>query len=270
MRYLTPQQNRLMRWRARILAGILAVVCFGGLLVRLFLLQVVDRDGYAARAADQQLRGATLPAPRGKIYASDGTLLAASETCWTIRASPRELDDALVEPAARALSGILEIDYDETLEKLSQRSSNDCLLRRRVDREMADAVRDWCTENGAEGIQIRQDTRRVYPQGDFMGGILGFTDVDNAGLWGLELEYNEELTGQNGEILTAKNAWGYDMPTHYQTVVDAVLGNTLALTIDANIQHWLESAMDAAVREHNVAQRGVGIVMDVQTGRSWP
>ena len=87
-----------MRWRARILAGILAVVCFGGLLVRLFLLQVVDRDGYAARAADQQLRGATLPAPRGKIYASDGTLLAASETCWTIRASPRELDDALVEP----------------------------------------------------------------------------------------------------------------------------------------------------------------------------
>ena len=266
MRYLTPQQNRLMRWRARILAGILAVVCFGGLLVRLFLLQVVDRDGYAARAADQQLRGATLPAPRGEIYASDGTLLAASETCWTIRASPRELDDALVEPAARALSGILEIDYDETLEKLSQRSSNDCLLRRRVDREMADAVRDWCTENGAEGIQIRQDTRRVYPQGDFMGGILGFTDVDNAGLWGLELEYNEELTGQNGEILTAKNAWGYDMPTHYQTVVDAVPGNTLTLTIDANIQHWLESAMDAAVREHNVAQRGVGIVMDVQTG----
>ena len=66
MRYLTPQQNRLMRWRARILAGILAVVCFGGLLVRLFLLQVVDRDGYAARAADQQLRGATLPAPGGK------------------------------------------------------------------------------------------------------------------------------------------------------------------------------------------------------------
>ena len=83
---------------------------------------------------------------------------------------------------------------------------------------------------------------------------------------GLELEYNEELTGQNGEILTAKNAWGYDMPTHYQTVVDAVPGNTLTLTIDANIQHWLESAMDAAVREHNVAQRGVGIVMDVQTG----
>lgn len=266
MRHLTPEQNRLMRRRARVLAGGMAVLCFGGLLVRLFVLQLLDPGGYAARAADQQLRGATLPAARGEIFSADGTLLAASETCWTIRAAPRELEDALVEPAARALSGILEIDYQETLEKLSQRSSNDCLLRRRVDQEMADAVRSWCTEHNAQGIQIRQDTKRVYPQGDFLGGILGFTDVDNAGLWGLELEYNEELTGQNGEILTAKNAWGYDLPTHYQTLVEAIPGNTLTLTIDANIQHWLESAMDAAVREHNVAQRGVGIVMDVQTG----
>lgn len=266
MRHLSPRQNRLMKRRARVLAVLLAVVCFGGLLVRLFILQLLDSGGYAARAADQQLRGATLPAARGEILSADGTLLAASETCWTIRAAPRELADELVEPAARALSEILEIDYEETLEKFSQRTSNDCLLRRRVDREMADAVRDWCQENGAQGIQIRQDTKRVYPQGDFMGGILGFTDVDNAGLWGLELQYNEELTGSNGEILTAKNAWGYDMPTHYQTLVEAVPGNTLTLTIDANIQHWLESAMDAAVREHNVAQRGVGIVMDVQTG----
>ena len=266
MRHLTPEQNRLMRRRARVLAGGMAVLCFGGLLVRLFVLQLLDPGGYAARAADQQLRGATLPAARGEIFSADGTLLAASETCWTIRAAPRELEDALVEPAARALSEILEIDYQETLEKLSQRSSNDCLLRRRVDQEMADAVRSWCTEYNAQGIQIRQDTKRVYPQGDFLGGILGFTDVDNAGLWGLELEYNEELTGQNGEVLTAKNAWGYDLPTHYQTLVEAIPGNTLTLTIDANIQHWLESAMDAAVREHNVAQRGVGIVMDVQTG----
>ena len=266
MRHLTPQQNRVMRRRARVLAAVLAAVCFGGLLVRLFVLQVLDPGGYAARAADQQLRGAVLPAARGEMYSADGTLLAASETCWTIRAAPRELADELVQPAAQALSEILEIDYEETLEKLSQRTSNDCLLRRRVDREMADAVRAWCVEHDAQGIQSRQDTKRVYPQGDFMGGILGFTDVDNAGLWGLELEYNEELTGQNGQILTAKNAWGYDMPTHYQTLVDAVPGNTLTLTIDANIQHWLESAMDAAVREHNVAQRGVGIVMDVQTG----
>ena len=266
MRHITPQQNAKMRLRTRLLAAVLAVGCLGGLVVRLFILMLRDPGGYAARAADQQLRGATLPAARGEIYSADGTLLAASETCWTIRAAPREMADDKVEPAARALSEILELDYDDTLTKFSQRSSNDCLLRRRVDKDMADAVRDWCTANGVGGVQIRQDTKRVYPEGNFMGGILGFTDVDNAGLWGLELRYNDELTGQNGRILTAKNAWGYDLPTHYQTLVDAVPGNTLTLTIDANIQHWLESALAAAVEEHHVAERGVGIVMDVHTG----
>lgn len=265
-RPVTPGLDRHIRRRVRVFAGCLAVLCFGGLLARLFVLQLLDPEGYAARAADQQLLDTVVPAARGEIYSADGTVLAASETCWTIRAAPRELADELVEPAAKALSGILDIDEGETLEKLSQRSSNDCLLRRRVDRETADAVRLWCEENGAEGIQIRQDTRRVYPEGDFMGCLLGFTDVDNAGLWGLELRYDEDLTGENGRVLTAKNAWGYDMPEEYSTQIEAVPGNNLTLTIDANIQHMLESALSAAVDEHNVAARGVGIVMDVQTG----
>ena len=265
-RHISPGQGRGMQWRTRLLAAAVAVFCFGGLLARLALLQLRDPEAYAARAADQQLRDTTLPAARGEITSADGTLLASSKTCWTIRASPRELDDALVQPTAAAMSEILDLDYDETLEKFANRTSNDCLLRRRVDKDMADAVRQWCADNGAAGVQIRQDTKRVYPQGDFMGCLLGFTDVDNAGLWGLELKYNTQLTGQNGRVLTAKNAWGYDMPTHYSTLVEAVPGNSLTLTIDANIQHILESALTAAVQEHKVAARAVGIVMDVQTG----
>lgn len=265
-RVLTPSLDRHIRGRIRVFAAVVAVVCFGGLLVRLFVLQILDPDNYADRAAGQQLRDTTLPAARGEIISADGVVLATSKTCWTIRASPRELDDAIVEPAARALSEILELDYDATLEKLSQRSSNDCLLRRRVDADMANAVRTWCAENGARGIQILQDTKRVYPEGDFMGCLLGFTDVDNQGLWGLELAYDEPLTGKNGVILTAKNAWGYDMPTHYSTLQEAVPGSSLTLTIRDDIQHYLESALCAAVEEHNVASRAVGIVMDVNTG----
>ena len=265
-RVLTPSLDRHIRGRVRVFAAVVAVVCFGGLLVRLFVLQILDPDNYADRAAGQQLRDTTLPAARGEIISADGVVLATSKTCWTIRASPRELDDAIVEPAARALSEILELDYDDTLEKLSQRSSNDCLLRRRVDADMANAVRTWCAENGARGIQVLQDTKRVYPEGDFMGCLLGFTDVDNQGLWGLELAYDEPLTGQNGVILTAKNAWGYDMPTHYSTLQEAVPGSSLTLTIRDDIQHYLESALCAAVEEHNVASRAVGIVMDVNTG----
>ena len=265
-RVLTPSLDRHIRGRIRVFAAVVAVICFGGLLVRLFVLQILDPDNYADRAAGQQLRDTTLPAARGEIISADGVVLATSKTCWTIRASPRELDDAIVEPAARALSEILELDYDATLEKLSQRSSNDCLLRRRVDADMANAVRTWCAENGARGIQVLQDTKRVYPEGDFMGCLLGFTDVDNQGLWGLELAYDEPLTGQNGVILTAKNAWGYDMPTHYSTLQEAVPGSSLTLTIRDDIQHYLESALCAAVEEHNVASRAVGIVMDVNTG----
>lgn len=160
----------------------------------------------------------------------------------------------------------MNIDYDATLQKLSKRTSNDCLLRRRVDADLADAVRAWCTQNNAQGIQILQDTKRVYPQGNFMGCLLGFTDVDNQGLWGLELQYDAQLTGRNGTILTAKNAWGYDMPTHYSTLQDAVPGNDITLTIRADIQHYLESALSAAVAEHHVAARAVGIVMEVDTG----
>ena len=265
-RHITPEQDRHIRRRTRIFCLTMAVVCFGTLLWRLFVLQVMDPDGYAARAADQQLRDTVIPAPRGEIYSADGTLLAASETRWTIRASPRDLADDLVQPAAQALSEILEIDYEETLAAFSNRTSNDCLLKRRVDKATADAVRSWCAEHGAEGIQIRQDTKRIYPEGDFMGGLLGFTDVDNAGLWGLELEYDDLLTGTNGRVLTAKDAWGYDMPQNYSTLVEPVPGATLTLTIDANIQRYLESALSAAVEEHNVASRGVGIVMDVETG----
>ena len=266
MRHLSPLQTKGMRLRIRLLAGVLAVGCLGGLVGRLAVLQLVDADGYAARASDQQLRGATLPAARGEITSADGTLLAASETCWTIHVPPRELgrraggacrQSIERDPGTRLCGKRWKIlgPHLQRLPAASPRQPGDG--RRRA---------SWCQEHNAQGIQIRQDTRRVYPQGDFMGGLLGFTDVDNAGLWGLELYYNKELTGQNGQILTAKNAWGYDMPTHYQTLQEAVPGNSLTLTIDAEIQHWLESALSAAVQEHHVAERGVGIVMDVQTG----
>ena len=79
-----------------------------------------------------------------------------------------------MQPAAKALSEILDIDYDATLQKLSKRTSNDCLLRRRVDADLADAVRAWCTQNNAQGIQILQDTKRVLPAGQLYGLPAGF------------------------------------------------------------------------------------------------
>lgn len=264
--WIRPVPERALRTRARLVAGLFCAVCFLGLAVRLFYLQLVGSGWYSERALGQQLQDTVVPADRGKIYSADGTLLAANSSCWTLRASPREMPEDKLELAARGLAQILELDEADLLEKFQQRSSNDCLLRYRVDRTMADAVRDFCEENQITGIRINQDSKRWYPEGEFLASVLGFTNVDNAGVSGLELEYDDVLTGENGVVLTAVNAWGYTLEQSYATEQYPVEGNSLVLTIDANIQRYLENALNYAVQEHNVAARAVGIVMDVNTG----
>ena len=259
-----PEQA--FRARARLVALRLCGICFAGLIARLYWLQLAAGDWYTRRALEQQLRDTVVPADRGRIYSADGVLLAANSSCWTLRASPREMPADKLELAAHGLAQILELDEAALLEKFRDRASNDCLLRYRVERSMADAVRDFCEENGITGIRINQDSKRWYPQGEFLASVLGFTNVDNAGVSGLELEYNEQLTGQNGVVLTAVNAWGYTLEQSYETEQFPVEGSSLWLTIDVNIQHYLENALNYAVQEHHVAARAVGIVLDVNTG----
>ena len=253
------------RRRARVVAAVFCAVCLG-LAVRLFSLQLRSGGWYTDRALGQQLRDTVVPADRGKIYSADGVLLAANSSCWTLRASPREMPEEKLPLAADGLADILGLDAAALLEKFSDRRSNDCLLRYRVDRETADKVRDLCEANGITGIRINQDSKRWYPQGQFLASVLGFTNVDNAGVSGLELKYDGLLTGENGVVLTAVNAWGYTLEQSYETERFPTEGDGLRLTIDANIQHYLENALGYAVQEHHVAARAVGIVMDVNTG----
>ena len=265
-RPLRTLPERAFRARARLVAALLCCVCFAGLAARLAYLQLFTGSWYTSRALGQQLRDTVVPADRGRIYSADGALLAANSSCWTLRASPREMPEEKLSLAADGLAEILELDKAALLEKFSDRRSNDCLLRYRVERDTADQVRDFCEANGITGIRINQDSKRWYPQGEFLASVLGFTNVDNAGVSGLELKYNEVLTGQNGVVLTAVNAWGYTLEQSYETERVPLEGSGLRLTIDASIQHYLENALTYAVREHHVAARAVGIVMDVNTG----
>ena len=263
--FLRTLPERTFRQRARLVAVVFCAVCMG-LAVRLFFLQLHSDGWYADRALGQQLRDTVVPADRGKIYSADGVLLAANSSCWTLRASPREMPEDKLALAAHGLAEILELDEGKLLEKFSDRRSNDCLLRYRVDRDMADRVRDFCEANGVTGVRIHQDSKRWYPQGELLASVLGFTNVDNAGVSGLELRYDDLLTGENGVVLTAVNAWGYTLEQSYETERFPTEGDGLQLTIDANIQHYLENALSYAVKEHHVAARAVGIVMDVNTG----
>ena len=263
--FLRTLPERAFRRRARLVAVVFCAVC-AGLALRLFFLQLQGGGLYADRALGQQLRDTVVPADRGKIFSADGVLLAANSSCWTLRASPREMPEDKLALAAHGLAEILELDEGKLLEQFGDRRSNDCLLRYRVDRETADRVRDLCEENGITGIRINQDSRRWYPQGELLASVLGFTNVDNAGVSGLELRYDDLLTGENGVVRTAVNAWGYPLAQSYETERFPTEGDGLRLTIDANIQHYLENALGYAVKEHHVAARAVGIVMDVNTG----
>ena len=189
-------QNQGMRLRTRLLGAAMALLCFGVLAGRLYWLQVVQHDLYAQRAENQQLRSTRIPAPRGEILDRSGQTLATSATCWTVRAAPREMEAEDVDAASRTLAEILDLDEETVREKLSQRTSNDALLRRRVDKALADQVRDACTANSWKGIYLNEDTKRVYPMGNFAGSILGFTNVDNEGMAGLELKYNKALRSE--------------------------------------------------------------------------
>ena len=263
--FLRTLPERAFRRRARLVAVVFCTLC-AGLALRLFFLQLQGGGLYADRALGQQLRDTVVPADRGKIFSADGVLLAANSSCWTLRASPREMPEDKLALAAHGLAEILELDEGKLLEQFGDRRSNDCLLRYRVDRETADRVRDLCEENGITGIRINQDSRRWYPQGELLASVLGFTNVDNAGVSGLELRYDDLLTGENGVVLTAVNAWGYTLEQSYETERFPTEGDGLRLTIDTNIQHYLENALRYAVKEHHVAARAVGIVMDVNTG----
>lgn len=258
--------GRKIRRRIAVVGSVFGLVCFGTLTARLFYIQLWDSDFYTQRAAGQQLRGITVNAPRGGIYDANMNPLAVSVSAWTIRAAPREIADDKVAATAAALADILELDEASVREKLDDRKSNDKLIARAVDRAKADAVSLWCTENGVEGILVLEDTKRVYPEGDMGGSILGFVNVDGDGVAGLELEYNEVLKGENGSLLSAKNAWGYPMPDLYETLRTPTSGSSLVLTVDTAIQHYLENHLSRAVEEYNVGARAVGIVMDVNTG----
>ena len=126
--------GRSFRLRARLVAAGFCLLCFGGLAARLAWLQLADNSLYVQRALGQQLQDTTVPAGRGRIYSADGALLAANASCWTLRASPREMPEEKLELAAQGLASILELDSASLLEQFSRRDSNDCLLRYRVDR----------------------------------------------------------------------------------------------------------------------------------------
>ncbi len=265
MKEQLPGTNNSLHLRLLIL-GAFVLAVMGLIAYNLLDLQLFRHEELRQAAEEQQLRDVTITPNRGTIYDSNMKVLATSATVWTISVAPNNIKEDDREDVAEGLSEILEIDEDELLKKLENTGSAYELVKGKVDKPIADEVRTFATENQYYGIYLHEDSKRYYPYGDFLSTVIGFTGTDNQGLAGIEAYYDDELTGIPGRVVAARNSVGGALPYDYEEVYEAQDGNSLVLTIDETIQHFLEKHLEYAVIEHNVEARGVGIVMDVNTG----
>ena len=271
-RQQTPQPNmsNIIRRRMLVLVVLLIVVGFGSVIANLIKLQIVEYEDYKVRAANQQLKDVVIPANRGIIYDANMKVLAQSATVWTVAVDPSSIDEEDREPIAAGLSEILEVDKQTILDKLEKTNTAYQSIKLKVEKPVADAVRQFAIEGndgkGFDGISLTQDSKRYYPYGNFLATVLGFTGTDNTGLYGLEAYYDDVLGGTPGRQVSAQTAAGGDMGYDYDSFYAPRDGNSLVLTIDEVIQHYAEKELDRAVQDYDAIERGVVIVMDVDTG----
>lgn len=160
----------------------------------------------------RQLRATTINANRGTIYSADGQILAASATSWRVIFSPADITDEQATLLADGMSEILGVDREFILERAGNKKSFYQVIKRQVDKETADAAYQFALDNKINGVTLLPDTTRYYPYGTMASTVLGFVNADNEGAYGLEAYYNSTLSGTPGKVVTAKNAWGTDMP----------------------------------------------------------
>lgn len=247
-------------------AALFGIAAFIVIACRLFFLQIYEYDVYSAKAKDQQTRDKTITAARGSIYDTNMKPLAmsASTEMVTIEAVKIE-DDEEAKLIAERLSEILQMDYEEVYAKATADSTY-AVLKKGVEKEDADKVREFVKESKTTAIYLVPDAKRYYPFGSFASHVLGFVGSDQQGLGGVEALYDKQLQGTPGRLVTATNVKGEEMPFAYETYVDAIDGNNVVLTIDEVIQHYVEQNIQEAYEANGVEEYAASIVMDVKTG----
>ena len=262
---------------ARILIAFFVLLAI--LICRLAWLQVVQGAELKEEMNRQLTASKTISPKRGTIYDSTGKALAISAQVDTISVDPSRIvvenDDGdidetktkeLKEKVAKAFSEIFELKYDETLEKVSSDSTN-VTIAKKVENEKVEKLEEWMKENKIySGINIDEDTKRYYPYNNLASNLIGFCGTDNYGLWGLELKWNDILTGTPGKVTSAQDAVQDLIPYENETYIAPQNGNDITLTIDANIQQIAEKYLKQACEENKCKDGGNVIIMKPNTG----
>lgn len=260
-----------LRQRTAILILLILVLGFGAAVLRLTYLTTVQSSELQESAVDLQLADTTVSAKRGTIYDANGNVLAESASVWQVVMSPVNFkNDKQRQAAAKGLSEIFDLEYNDVLDDTKQQSHY-VVVKRRIESderekvlELIDTLKKDYSCSGV--IQLLDDYKRYYPKNSLASSVIGFTGSDDQGLEGIEYEYDSYLSGTPGRIITAQNAKGTDMPFRYEQNVESEDGNNVYLTIDETIQSICEKYMQKGVEDNNVLNKGVCIAMDVNTG----
>ena len=261
--------NRSMKRRTLFLIAVCGIVAFSVLIVRLYQLQIKDHELYEGLAISQQLRETGSQAARGTIYDRNMQVLAMSAGVENVYLSPAEIEmyDEDPELIARELSEILDLDYDEVFEKTQVKNSWYVTVKKGLEQDKADEVRQFKNDYELRGVRLESDTKRYYPNSSLACHVIGFVGTDNCGLDGVEAQYNSALAGINGRYVRATNAYGTELLfSSYENYEDEQGGLDLVTTIDSNIQYYVEKTLNQAVADYDIQNGAGAIVMDVNTG----
>ena len=245
------------------------VLAFIALAARFFYLQIIEHDKYEQLAVSQQTSDITVSAQRGTIYDVNGNALAVSATAHMVTIAPNKITDEETRIAlSEGLAEILELKYEDVYAKANQKKSQYAVIARGVESDVIDKLTEFLSTSKkfSTAVSVTESAKRYYPHGNLLSTVLGFVGVDSQGLEGIEYMYDAYLKGTDGKIISSQNATGTSMPFEYEKYIDAEDGYDITLTVDLEVQYFLEKHIENTRVEHNVQSRVAGVVMNVKTG----
>lgn len=240
-------------------ALLVVIICFLLIIEKVFYIQVISYNKLSQLTEDLWSRKMTINAPRGDIIDRNGVVLATSIVTTTIYVVPNQIQNK--EQVSKDIANILGCDYDDVYKYVSKNSSMEIIRKGMdLDSEVADKIEAL----NYDGVYLVVDSKRYYPYGETLSHIIGFVGSDNQGLSGLELTYDEYLTGQNGELKYYSDGKGnrLEVPDSY---VAPSKGMTLQLTLDIEIVKAVDNELNNAMDKYN-SDASLSIVMVPDTG----
>ena len=264
----TRPSKRMATRAALAMAGLSLAFLYG--IGALIYAGLINGEENRLKAERNQLSDTQIAAERGTIYDSNMNVLAKSASAWLVYINPSQIkNDTQKELVVNGLSQILGVDADSVRTKAEKTKTGYQKIAGEVETDVKEALEAYIDEHSDNKLStiigIDPDTKRYYPYSSFASTIIGFTNSDDQGVGGIEMQYDDDLTGVSGRIITAKNAQQGSMSSDYETTYDAKPGESLVLTIDEVIQYYLEQGLEQALVDTG-AKYAYGIVMDTDTG----